>query len=203
MLISYSRLINTPVLSLQTGGPIGRIEEPVIDPDSLKIVAFRLSGPLISKSAEDLLDIKSIREYSDYGMVIDSADEFISPDDVVKLSKVLQLNFSLIGLKVETKKHHKLGKVIDYTVTSDNFSVQQIIIKRPAIKSFVDSELTIHRREIVEITDYKVIVKDEEKVLKERAKKEDFVPNFVNPFRKTEQDYAPADNQTLADKDTE
>ena len=203
MLLTSSKILNTPILSLEVGGAIGQVSDIIIDPDTLKAIAFRLTGGIVPRTGANYLDTSSVREYSPYGIVIDSADEFISPDDVVKLSKVLQLNFSLIGLKVETKKHHKLGKVIDYTITSDNFSVQQIIIKRPTIKSFVDSELTIHRREIVEITDYKVIVKDEEKVLKERAKKEDFVPNFVNPFRKTEQDYAPADNQTLADKDTE
>ena len=183
MLIPYSNLINTPVLSLQTGGPIGRIEEPVIDPDSLKIVAFRLSGPLISKSAEDLLDIKSIREYSDYGMVIDSTEELFASDDVVKISKIISLNFKLIDLKVETKKHSKLGKVSSFTLDPDSFIIQQIIVKRPTLKSFLDPELTISRKEIVEITDDKIIVKDEEKVLKKRAEKEDFIPNFVNPFR--------------------
>ena len=61
----------------------------------------------------------------------------------------------------------KLGKVIDYTATTDNFTIQQIIVKRPLVKSFVDPELTIHRKEIVEITDYKIIVKDEEKIIKQ------------------------------------
>ena len=43
----------------------------------------------------------------------------------------------------------------------------------------------------------------EEKTIKARAEKEDFIPNFVNPFRNSEQGFAPADNQNLADKDTE
>jgi len=116
-------------------------------------------------------------------MVIDDADELVSPDDVVKIKEVLDLNFGLIGLKVETKKGTHLGKIFDYTLDSESFMLQQIIVKRPAIKSFLDPELTIHRREIVEVNDYKVIVKDEEKVIKARAAKEDFVPNFVNPFR--------------------
>ena len=203
MLVSASKLIGTPVLSLEIGGAIGQIADIIVDPNTLKIIAFHLNGGVVPRTGANYLDISSVREYSSYGIVVDSADELIAPDDVVKLSDILNLNFSLIGLKVESKRHHKLGKVIDYTATSDNFSVQQIIVKRPAIKSLIDSELTIHRREIVEITDYEIIVKDEIKTLKERAKKEDFVPNFVNPFRKSEQDYAPADNQTLADKDTE
>ena len=193
MLITTSKLIGTPILSMQVGGAIGRVSECIIDPDTLKIIAFRAEGGPIPRTGANLLTTSSIREYSNFGMVIDSADEFIDSEDVVKISKILALNFNLIGLKVESKKGSKLGKVMDYTVTSDDFVVQQLIVHRPALKSFIDPELTIHRKEIVEITDYKVIVKDEEKTIKKKAETEDFVPNFVNPFREQQPGFAPAD----------
>ncbi len=191
MLVTSSRLIGANVYSLQTGAPIGTISEPIIDPDKLKIVAFKLTGPLIQHA--NILDINSIREYSDIGIIIDSIEELAAPEDIIKIEKLLSLNFNLIGLKVETKKGSKLGKVFDYTFMSDNYIIQQIIVRRPAIKAFIDPELTIHRREITEVNDYKIIVKDEEKTIKARAENEDFIPNFVNPFRKSEPDYAPAD----------
>ena len=203
MLITTSKLIGTPILSMQVGGSIGRVSECIIDPDTLKIIAFRAEGGPIPRTGANLLTTSSIREYSNFGMVIDSADEFIDSEDVVKISKILALNFNLIGLKVESKKGSKLGKVMDYTVTSDDFVVQQLIVHRPALKSFIDPELTIHRKEIVEITDYKVIVKDEEKTIKKKAETEDFVPNFVNPFREQQPGFAPADTKTPAGKDTE
>ena len=201
MLIYASRLIGTKILSVQAGGPIATVAEPVVDPDTLKIIAFKLSGPLVAKSNANILDIKSIREYSNYGIVIDDIDELIETDDVVKIRDTIKLNFALPDLKVETKKGSKLGKVLDYTVTSNDFVVQQIVVKRPLIKSFNDPELLISRKEIVEITDYKIIVKDEEKVLKAKAEKEEFIPNFVNPFRKSEQDFAPARTKNPDDKD--
>lgn len=189
-----SRLISAPVLSVQAGGPIGKITSTIIDPNDLKIIAFRLEGPLVNRQ-QNLLDVRSIREYSNYGFVIDDIDELIGPDDVIKISDILKLNFDLLNLKVETKKGNKLGKVQDFTVTSEDFIVQQIIVKRPAVKALIDPELTISRKEIVEITDYKVIIKDEEKVLKQKAEKEDFVPNFVNPFRESQPGFAPADTK--------
>lgn len=182
MLVYTSKLTGTPVLSMQAAGPIGYISRAIVDPDGLKIIAFVLNGP--SRSA-NLLPAQSIREYSELGMVIDSIDELVGPDDVIRLQKVLALNFDLLTLKVVTKKGSKLGKIIDYTVTSENFVVQQLIVKRPTLKSFTDPELIIPRREIIEVTDYKVIVRDEEKTIRARAEKEDFIPNFVNPFRKT------------------
>ncbi len=200
MLIANSKLIGTPILSVASG-PLGFITGSIVNPDNLKIIAFRLEGPHIGKNDPNILDVSSIREYaSKLGMIIDNADELILKDEVVKIKQVLELNFDLINLKVETKKHSKLGHIIDYTVSPGDYSVQQIIVKRPMIKSFSDPRLTINRKEIIEVTDYKVIIKDELKTIKERAEKEDFIPNFVNPFRKSEQDFAPADNQTPAGK---
>lgn len=200
MLVYNSRLIGTPILSIQAGGKIANIASSIVDPDKLKIVAFRLEGPIIN-STNEILAPSSIREYSQMGIVIDDADELVSAEDIVRIKNVLAYNFDLIGLKVETKKGVKLGQVINFTVTIDDFVIQQIVVKRPLSKRFIDPELTIHRREVVEITNQKVIIKDEKKTAKAHSSKEDFVPNFVNPFRNQEPGFAPADTKTPADKD--
>lgn len=201
MLITNSKLLDTPVVSISSG-QLGYVANSIVDPNSFKIIAFRLDGPHFNKNDPNILDISSIRDYSpNIGFVIDNVEDLVARDDIIKIKKIIELNFDLNGLKVETKKHSKIGTVIDYTVNSEDYMVQQIIVKRPVVKSFVDPEVTIPRQEIIEVTDYKIIIKDELKTIKERAEKEDFIPNFVNPFRKSEQDFAPADNQTPAGKD--
>ena len=199
MLVYASRLIGTTILSMQSAGPIGFISDFIVDPNTLKILAFYVGGPLVGSA--NILDVNSIREYSNLGCVVDSIDVLSEKDDIVKISKIIDLNFSLNGLKVETKKKTKLGKVLDFTVTSEDFTVQQIIVKRPIIKSFLDPELTIPRSEITEVTDYKIIVKDEEKTIQKKAETTEFVPNFVNPFRKTEPARSQATTKTPADID--
>lgn len=191
MLVSGAKLINTPIMSMQTGAPVGFISAPIIDPDSLKIIAFRLTGPTLTNA--NIVPVNSIREYSSLGMIIDGAEELVAPGDVVKIDEVIALNFLLAGLKVETKKGSKLGRIEDYTLTIEDYIIQQLIVKRPALKAFIDPELVISRQEVVEVTDDKVVVKDEEKVLKSRAEKEDFIPNFVNPFREKQPGFAPTD----------
>ena len=191
MLVTSAKLINTPIMSMQTGAPLGYISAPIINPDNLKIIAFLLTGPTLTSA--NILDVNSIREYSKLGMIIDADEELIAPGDVVKIDKILDLNFHLVGLKVETKKGSKLGKVEDYTLTIEDYMIQQLIVKRPPIKAFIDPELVISRKEIVEVTDDKIIVKDEEKVIRARAEKEDFIPNFVNPFREKQPGFAPSD----------
>lgn len=200
MLVYASRLLDAPVISLQSGHPIGFVSKIIVNPDNLRVIAMQLSGGVTHKDL-NILDISSIREYSAYGIIVDSADDLAAPDDIIKIADVLKLNFDLIGLKAKTKKGSKLGKVIDYTIFINDFIVQQIIVKRPTIKSFIDPELIIPTQEIIEVNDYEIIIKEEEKTIKEKATKEEFVPNFINPFR--EPGFAPTDNQSLADKDTE
>lgn len=200
MLLKSSRLLNYPVLSLHVTGMIAKTTGIVIDPNYLKIEAFEVTGPETGREVGDYLRVTDIREFSSIGMVVDSSDEFVFSEDIIKLKQLLDINFSLIGKKVETKKGVKLGKVIDYFVNSDTFEVQQIIVQRPFLKAFLDSELTIGRSEIVKVTDTKVIVKEEKANLKSKVAAEDFVPNFVNPFR--EPQLSTADSRTLDEQDT-
>ncbi|MBQ6396312.1 PRC-barrel domain-containing protein [Candidatus Saccharibacteria bacterium] len=185
MLINASKLIGYPVLSLHVGGEIARAEELVVAPASLKVIGFHVGGPAVKNDPEigEFLETRDVREFAEIGMIVDSSEVFVNPNDVKKLADVLSLNFSLIGLKVESKKGSKLGKVVDFIVETETFLVRQLIVKRPAIKALIDPELIIPRKEIVEITDYKVIVKDEEEKIRVKALREDFSPNFVNPFR--------------------
>ena len=71
MLINSDRLLNCPVLSLHVGGMIAKTTEIVVDPNDLKVMAFRLEGPDIGKGAGEYLQENRIREYSSMGMVIE------------------------------------------------------------------------------------------------------------------------------------
>lgn len=183
MLISANSLIRYPVLSMHIGGQIAFVTDLVIDPDNLKVVAFRVAGPEVGGEVGDLLQTKDVREYSNLGIIIDSIDEFVNETDVIKLRKILEIDFSLIGKKVVTKKGSKLGKVVGYNISTDDFSIMQLQVARPILKSFLDPELLIGRSEVVKVTDDKIVVKDEESKIRQKAMSDDFVPNFVNPFR--------------------
>lgn len=197
MLISSTKFIGCPVLSLHVGGQIAQVTELIIDPRSLKLIAVRVEGPMIRDDVGDILPIESVREFSKAGIIIDSTDDLAQDDDIVKIKEVLKLNFNLKGLKVITRKKAKLGKVSDYILRSDTWEAYQLIVQRPLVKSLLDPELIISRSQIVEVDDYQIIVKDEHDRQKAKTVSptpaEDFVPNFVNPFRKP--DFAP-ENQS-------
>ena len=123
------------------------------------------------------------------------------PDDVIKIRDVLTLDFDLNGMGVKSKKGSKMGKIRDYVIDPENFTVRQLIVQRPILKAFLDPELTINTSQVVEVTDYDVIVKDEMSKIKKEAEKAEFVPNFVNPFR--EPNYTPIHKKTPDEQDIE
>ena len=87
MLVNASKLVGTSILSVQAGRPIATVSELIIDPNSLKTIAFRVNGPMVNRN-ENILDVSSVREYSNYGIVIDDIDELMAAGDIIKISKV-------------------------------------------------------------------------------------------------------------------
>lgn len=171
-------------MSLQTGTRLAITKEPIIDPSNLKIIAYEVDGPMLSEKPS-FLRMADVRELSSIGMIIDSNDEFIGINDVINIKKIHNLGFKLIGLNVIDQMKHKLGKVDSYSVDTDSFMIQQLNVKQGMIKSITDTELIIHRSQIVEINNHAIIVKAAAKKLapiKQPAKN----LTYVNPFRSTE-----------------
>jgi len=181
VLILGSRIIGTPVMSLQTGTRLARAVKPVIDPGKLYIYAYELEGPLLTEKSS-YLRTADIREMGSVGMIVDSADEFITPEDIIPLEELLTLGFPLIGMKVVDERHRRLGKVEDYTLESGSFFVQQLNVKRGVLRGITDTGLLINRTQIVEITDDHIVVKandtkvDAKPSLIQQAE-------YANPFR--------------------
>lgn len=199
MLVLGSKLLNYPIMSLHVGGEIARTSEVVIDPDGLKVAAYTLTGPTIGNGEYgDILEVSDIREFSNLGMIVDSADVLVYRQDVIRLDRIMSLNFNLVGLRVVSEDGKKIGRVSDYTVDSNSFMVYQIIVRRPFIKSALDPELTINRSQIIEIDDYKITIRHEKEKIAIKERPKEFVPNFVNPFR--EPNYA---SESSRDSDTD
>lgn len=180
MLITGDRLLNAPVLGLQTGSELARTKNAIIDPANLKVLAYELTGPLLT-TTPSLLRIVDVREISDIGLIVDSSDEFVGLDDVIKLNEVYNLNFEPLGMTVVDAKGSKLGKVNGLTINTADFLVHQLSVKRPLLKSLSDTELLIHRSQITEINNHAIVVNAEMET------PEPFIESvrgsYVNPFR--------------------
>lgn len=181
MLIEGSKLLKYPILSLHTASRIAKVKGLVIDPNFLKVVAFEISA--VSSKQRLFLEASSVREFSKMGMIVDSDEEFVEKDDVIKLKETIDLGFSLDNMKVVSKKKAMLGRIEDFIINTEVFQIMQLIVKRPIYKALIDPELVIGRSDIHEINDREIVVKSEEGTIMKKSGTLDFVPNFVNPFK--------------------
>mgnify|MGYP000986626251 FL=1 len=82
------------------------------------------------------------------------------PEDLVRLKKVIDLNFDLLGKQVATTAKQKIGKVSDYAVETETMYIQKIYVAQSILKSFTGGALSIDRNQVVEITPRRVIINE-------------------------------------------
>ena len=167
-------------MGLQTGTQLATTKSPVIDPGNLQIVAYQVEGPLLVERPS-FIRMADVRELSDVGMIIDSSDEFVGLNDVISIEKIFKLNFNLIGLVVIDQSKHRLGKVNNYSLDTSSFMIQQLNVSRGGLKSLSETELLVHRSQIVEINDRAIIVRSTAQKLQPIEKPAQL--SYLNPFR--------------------
>lgn len=178
MLIAFDRFLKQPVMSLQTGAELARTKSILVDPRNLTILAYELEGPMLDERPS-FLRVPDIREISNLGIIVDSSDEFVGLDDVIKIKEVYEFSFDLIGLNVIDEKKRKLGKVTGYNLDGDSFQVAQLVVRRPLLKSLSDTDLLIHRAQIIEVNNERIIVKSAE----DKPAVKESIREYTNPFR--------------------
>ena len=172
-------------MSLQTGRRLATIGEPIIDPRDLGIVAFYVHGPMVDYNPA-VLFVEDIREIGQLGAIVDSADNIMSPDGLVRLQEIIGFGFRIFGLKVIDDHKHKLGSVESFNFNSGNFMIEQILVKPGFGARFSVMNLTISRQQVIEVNNQQIIVKaPDQKVTAtiNKVSSPNAIP-FENPFRK-------------------
>lgn len=168
-------------MSLQTGTEIAETVACIIDPATLNIVAYEIDGQNLDEHPA-FLKIEDIRELSDIGFIVDSSDEVISLEDIVVHKELYETPVQLENRRVVDEHHAKLGKVEGLVMDTQSFRVEQLRVKRPFLKSLSDTNLIIHRRQIVDVTPEAIIVRTPTQGSVERTPLEK--QPLINPFRR-------------------
>lgn len=161
MLQLSNAFTNKKVLSLHNGGVIGQANEPVINPENLKIEGWFSDSKLHDE--ECIVLVQDVREYTKDGLIVNSHEALTLPEDLVRLKNVLSIRFELIGKKVVTENKTRLGTITDYAINSDNMMVQKLYVDPPLLKTFSlnQEQKIIDRSNIIEITDTHIVVNDQ------------------------------------------
>jgi hypothetical protein len=156
--LSSGLLINKSVLSLRTGTPIATVVGPIINPNNLKIEGFYCQDRYDRKQL--ILLYQDIRDSLPQGYVVNDHDVLVEASELIRLKEVLELNFNLIGMPVETLSKQKVGKVSDYATEMETMFIQKIYVSQSLLKSFTGGSLSVDRTQVNEITPRRIIIND-------------------------------------------
>jgi len=167
MLQLSGMVINRPVLSLRIGRAIATTIAAIINPDNLKIEGFYC---IDHQNRQRLIVLsQDIRDILPQGIVVNDEEVLTEPHELVRLEKILKINFDLMGKQVETTDKNKVGKVNDYAVDVQSMYIQKVYVSQSLLKSFTTGSLGIDRTQIVEITDKKIVINELEQKVRAQA----------------------------------
>ena len=158
MLLLKDRLAKIPIMSLQTGAKIAETAQPIIDPRQLRIVALYCEGPRLDFHPA-VLHVDDIREVGALGIIVDSADNLMSPEDLVRLQEVINFNFQLVGKRVKEDTGRKVGQVVDFAVDLDSFFVTKLYVQPSFLESLQMLQVIIGRSQVIEVNDKEIVVR--------------------------------------------
>lgn len=145
-------------MSLRTGQPVATSTKAIINPDNLKIEGLYCNDRF-DKSTLVLL-YQDIRDVLIQGIVVNDHDVLTEPEDLIRLKKVMDIDYEVMGKTVVTTSGKRLGKVSDYAVEVETMYIQKIYVSRSILKDFSGGSLGIGREQIQEMTDKKIVVND-------------------------------------------
>jgi uncharacterized protein YrrD len=159
MLVLTKFLIDQPVMSLRTGGRVATVRQAIIDPTKLKIEGFYCTDSL-EKNKVLVLVNRDIRDVLPAGFVVNDHEVLTEPEDLVRLKKILDWDYQLIGKVVVTERKKKLGKVVDFATEPESMIIKKLYVTQSIVRSIANGSLSIDRNQVVEITHNKIIIKD-------------------------------------------
>lgn len=157
MYVHASWLSKLPVISLQTGAPVGIVVEPLISLLQLELVGFRCET---AEGPGQILLATDIRQYGRDCLLIDHEDELSDPDDLVRLHDPNHPISNPLRLRVVADTGRKLGRVSDYSLNLETNFVQQLETKLGGPVPWKFRHHIIDRTQIIDITPNQITVRD-------------------------------------------
>lgn len=158
MLLLSKMILDKNIVSLRTSREVAKAQDVIIDPNNLKIEGIHCIDSLNKQHL--ILLSQDIRDILPIGIVVNDHSSLSEPEELIRLKKTIELQFSLIGKPVFTNSKKKLGKITDYAFEPTSMFIKKLYITQSLLKSITGNSMSIDRTQIIEITNKKIVVKD-------------------------------------------
>lgn len=128
MIIEAKKLIGLPVAAMDVRAKVGVVSEVLIAPENGKLLGFLVKVPGFF-APQKALTVSDIKNWDPKGLVTDSFENIVDPDEIVRIKEVLDKKIILIGLKAKTQSGKNLGVVDNFLVDTETETVIKYYLK--------------------------------------------------------------------------
>jgi len=154
MKTTFLKTIGLPIISEQAEGQVASMKEVLINPESGGILAIGLIG------SPKVISICDVRKWDLSGIKITDETAIIDRSELFKLSQFHPAETKVFAKEVVQENGTSLGLVHDFVFDTDIGQLTQLYVVKKTFIFFTVEKRIINYREIVEIKQDEVIVKD-------------------------------------------
>jgi sporulation protein YlmC with PRC-barrel domain len=154
-----SKLIGLPILSLQNAETITRVTDLVMAIESLEVIAV-ICEPHPQIGKHPVLLLRDVRQVAIDCLLVNTAEDLVEAEDIVRLAPLLERGFDPRGLRVVTDLKRRIGTVEDYTINLQTYHLQKIYVRQSLVHSWMGASLIIDRAQILEVSEREFVVRD-------------------------------------------
>lgn len=128
MFIEATKLCSLPVAAQDAQIKAGVIKEILVDPENGHLLGFLVqTGGLFS--AKKALSITDVINWDPQGIVTESIDNLVAPDEIVRIKDVISKKIQLLGMKAKTESGKSLGEVENFLIDTETEMVVKYYLK--------------------------------------------------------------------------
>ncbi|MBU2595394.1 PRC-barrel domain-containing protein [Patescibacteria group bacterium] len=158
MLISALELKDGEVISLESGAVIGKIREPIVDPNNGKVLAFDVRVGFLTKRL--ILSSNDIIEWQHSALLVYGMNVLVEPIEIKRVFDLIKKRVRIIGKKALTQKGVKLGRVEDVYIDSTTGMIAKYNLTHGILSNFIEEGRIIPANLVVKIDKKGIIFKD-------------------------------------------
>ncbi len=152
--MTFLKTIGLPIISEQAEGPVAFMKEVLINPENGGILAIALVG------SKKVISITDVRKWDLSGIRIIDETAIIEREELIKLSEFTPGHTKIFAKEVIKEDETSLGMVHDFVFDTEVGQLTQIYVVKKMLLFFTVEKRIIDYREIVEIKEDEIIVKD-------------------------------------------
>ena len=123
-----SELKGMPVLSLQEGEQLGQVDELIVDPATVQVVALLLDRRTANKE-EQVVATVNVRSVGEAAITIEDRGSVVPISRIPRFQELARLKQPVLGKMVMSEDGTRMGEVADLEIDLKDFRVTSLVLQ--------------------------------------------------------------------------